>query len=191
MARTPSTMLALGTPLPSFTLPGLDGTLVSTDQFLDSPGLLVAFICTHCPFVKHIRHEFARFTREYAARGLSIVGVMSNDVEAFPEDGPSGMAQEARDVGYVFPYLFDQTQDVAKAFHAACTPDLYLFDRGRTLVYRGQFDASRPGNGVPITGADIRAACDAVLEGRAVPRDQRPSIGCNIKWKRGNAPGYF
>jgi peroxiredoxin len=179
-------MRALGTPLPSFTLPGLDGEAVSSGQFRNSPGLLVAFICTHCPFVKHIRHEFARFTREYAARGLAIVGVMSNDVEAFPEDGPSGMAREAREVGYEFPYLFDETQDVAKAFQAACTPDLYLFDRARVLVYRGQFDGSRPGNGVPVTGADIRAACDAVLEKRPVPQDQRPSIGCNIKWKRGS-----
>jgi peroxiredoxin len=190
MVRTPSTMLSLGTPLPPFELPGLDGVVVSSDQFRNSPGLLVAFICTHCPFVKHIRREFARFTREYAARGLAIVGIASNDIEAFPEDGPEGMARDARDAGYEFPYLFDETQEVAKAYRAACTPDLYLFDRTRTLVYRGQFDGSRPGNGVPVTGKDLRAAADAVLSGQPVPPEQRSSIGCNIKWKFGNEPEY-
>ena len=191
MVRTPSTMTPLGMALPAFHLPSLDGTIVSSAQFAGRPGLLVAFICTHCPFVKHIRCEFARFTREYAARGLPIVGIASNDVDAFPEDGPDGMAADARDAGYEFPYLFDETQEVARAFRAACTPDLFLFDRRMVLVYRGQFDGSRPGNGVPITGADIRAAADAVLDRRTVAPDQRPSIGCNIKWKRGNAPAYF
>jgi peroxiredoxin len=192
MVRTPSTMmLALGTPLPSFALPGLDLKLVTDAQFRGSPGLLVAFICTHCPFVKHIRREFARFTNEYAARGLAIVGIASNDVDAFPEDGPEGMAHDARDAGYAFPYLFDETQEVAKTFRAACTPDLFLFDRGGALVYRGQFDSSRPGNGIPITGSDIRAAADAVLGGLPVNPEQRASIGCNIKWKRGNEPQYF
>jgi peroxiredoxin len=159
-------LLPLGTPLPSFELPGLDGVPVSSESFRDCPGLLIAFICTHCPFVRHIRHEFARFAREYAARGLAVVGIASNDVEAFPEDGPAGMVREAIAVGYEFPYLFDETQEVAKTFRAACTPDLYLFDPSGRLVYRGQFDRSRPGNGVPVTGEDIRAAADAVLAGR-------------------------
>ena len=184
-------MLALGTPLPSFALPGLDGALVTDAQFRGSPGLLVAFICTHCPFVKHIRREFARFTTDYAARGLAIVGIASNDVDAFPEDGPEGMADDARGAGYAFPYLFDETQEVAKKFRAACTPDLFLFDRGGALVYRGQFDSSRPGNAIPVTGSDIRAAADAVLSGLPVNPEQRASIGCNIKWKPGNEPGYF
>ena len=184
-------MLAPGTPLPSFALPGLDGKLVTDVQFRGSPGLLVAFICTHCPFVKHIRREFARFTNEYAARGLAIVGIASNDVAAFPEDGPEGMAHDARDAGYTLPYLFDETQEVARKFRAACTPDLFLFDRNGSLVYRGQFDSSRPGNGVPVTGSDIRAAADAVLNGLPVNPEQRASIGCNIKWKPGNEPEYF
>src|SRR5262245_7820062 len=192
MVRTPSTMmLTLGTSLPSFALPGLDGTLVTDAQFRDSPGLLVAFMCTHCPFVKHIRREFARFTNEYAARGLAIVGIASNDIDAFPEDGPEGMAHDAREAGYAFPYLFDETQEVAKKFRAACTPDLFLFDRSGALVYRGQFDSSRPGNGIPVTGSDIRAAADAVLSGLPVNPMQRASIGCNIKWKRGGEPEYF
>jgi peroxiredoxin len=184
-------MLPLGTAIPFFELPDLQGTIVSSDSLRGAPGLLVAFICTHCPFVKHIRHEFARFTREYAGRGLAVVGIASNDVEAFPEDGPEGMARDAGELGYGFPYLFDETQQVAKAFRAACTPDLFLFDQSGTLVYRGQFDGSRPGNDVPVTGRDLRAAVDAVLAGVPVPADQKPSIGCNIKWKRGNAPAYF
>src|SRR4030095_1197119 len=156
-----------------------------------SPGLLVAFICTHCPFVKHIRREFARFTNEYAARGLAIVGLASNDIDAVSADGPDGVETAAREAGYAFPSLFDETQEVAKKFRAACTPDLFLFDRDGALVYRGQFDSSRPGNGIPITGSDIRAADDAVLGGFPVNPEQRASIGCNIKWKRGNEPEYF
>lgn len=183
-------MLPLGTALPSFRLPDLDGRIVTSDQYRNQP-VLVAFICTHCPFVQHIRREFARFTREYTARGLAIVGVASNDVTAFPEDGPEGMAQEAADLGFTFPYLYDETQEVARAFRAACTPDLFLFDAAGALVYRGQFDGSRPGNQIPVTGADIRAAADAVLAGRPVPPDQRASIGCNIKWKQGREPDYF
>jgi peroxiredoxin len=183
-------MLPLGTPLPSFRLPDFDGHLVSPDDFQSAPGLLVAFICHHCPFVRHIRHEFARVTSEYQARGLAVVAVNSNDVIAFPEDGPEGMRQEARDAGYSFPYLFDESQEVAKLFRAACTPDLFLFDAARTLVYRGQFDDSRPRTTIPITGRDLRAAFDAVLEGGTVPVAQRPSIGCNIKWKPGNEPKY-
>ena len=193
MALTPSTMLPLGTRLPSFSLPDFNGRIVSTEDFREAPALLVAFICGHCPFVTHIRKGFADFTREYQARGLAIVAVNSNDIEAFPEDGPDGMRDEATRAGYVFPYLFDETQEVAKRFRAACTPDLYLFDKDRTLVYRGRFDDSRPRTNppMPVTGKDIRAATDAVLSGRQAPADQKGSVGCNIKWKRGNAPAYF
>lgn len=193
MVLTPSTMLPLGTRLPSFALPDFDGRVVSSDDVADAPALLVAFICGHCPFVTHIRHGFAQFAREYQARGLAIIAINSNDVDAFPEDGPDGMRDEARRAGYVFPYLIDETQDVAKKFRAACTPDLYLFDSSRTLVYRGRFDDSRPRTNppMPVTGRDIRAAVDAVLGGAPVPQEQKGSVGCNIKWKRGNAPDYF
>jgi thiol-disulfide isomerase/thioredoxin len=191
MVATPSTMLALGTSLPAFELPDFDERIVSSTQFERAPALLVAFICGHCPFVRHIRAEFSRFARDYHPRGLAIVAINSNDIAAFPEDGPDGMRQEASDFDYAFPYLFDESQEVAKTFRAACTPDLFLFDASRRLVYRGQFDDSRPRTTTPITGRDIRAAVDAVLEGREVPSPQRPSIGCNIKWKRGNEPEYF
>jgi len=189
MTATPSTMLPLGTTMPAFTLPSSTGEIVSSDAFASRP-LLVAFICHHCPFVRHIRPEFARVCREYQSRGLAVIAINSNDIVEFPEDGPDGMRQEARDAGYSFPYLFDESQDVAKAFRAACTPDLFLFDAARTLVYRGQFDGSRPRNAVPVTGQDLRAACDALLEGRDLPATQTPSIGCNIKWKHGNEPDY-
>ena len=193
MSLTPSTMLPLGTPVPSFSLPDLDGALVSPEDFHAAPALLVAFICHHCPFVRHIRAGFARFAAEYQPRGLAIVAINSNDRDAFPEDGPEGMRQEAAAAGYVFPYLFDETQEIAKAFRAACTPDLYLFDRDRTLVYRGRFDDSRPRTNppMPVTGRDIRAAVDALLSGKPVSPDQRGSVGCNIKWKPDNAPEYF
>ena len=194
-------MLPLGTRLPSFALPNfndvcgaeLRGRVVSTDDFLEAPALLVAFICGHCPFVTHIRKGFADFACEYHPRGLAIVAVNSNDTEAFPEDGPDGMRDEAARAGYVFPYLFDETQEVAKQFRAACTPDLYLFDKDRALVYRGRFDDSRPRTTppMPVTGNDIRAAADAVLGGGPVPVDQKGSVGCNIKWKLGNEPDYF
>jgi peroxiredoxin len=183
-------MLALGTPLPSFQLPDFDGRLVSPDDMQDAPALLVAFICHHCPFVRHIRHEFARVTRDYQARGLGVIAINANDVNEFPEDGPDGMREEAGGAGYTFPYLFDESQQVAKLFRAACTPDLFLFDAARTLVYRGQFDGSRPRNAIPVTGSDLRTACDALFDGRAVPATQTPSIGCNIKWKPGNEPDY-
>src|SRR6185295_2467737 len=163
MTATPSTMLGLGTPLPSFGLPDFDGRPVSSADFDGAPALLVAFICHHCPFVRHIRSEFARFAREYQARGLAIVAINSNDVKAFPQDGLEGMREEAGAAGYVFPYLFDESQAVAKLFKAACTPDLFLFDATRRLVYRGQFDDSRPRTSTPITGRDLRAAADAVL----------------------------
>jgi peroxiredoxin len=191
MTLTPSSMLLpLGASLPAFRLPALDGSTVDAEQFRATPGLLVAFICNHCPYVRHIRPELARVAREYMARGLAIVGIMSNDTAAFPEDGPQGMALEVREFGYPFPYLFDESQGVAKAFRAACTPDLFLFDRTGLLVYRGQFDSSRPRNGVPVTGTDLRRACDAVLAGAPVGTGQRASIGCNIKWKPGNEPEY-
>ena len=191
MPETPSTMLDLGTPLPSFSLPDFNGKVVSDADFKGSKALLVAFICKHCPFVRHIRSEFARFAKEYEAKGLKVVAIMSNSIDEFPEDGPEGMKQETEEAGYVFPYLKDESQAVAKAYKAACTPDLFLFDRQRRLVYRGQFDGSRPRNTVPVTGADLRAACDAVLAGQTPSPEQRSSIGCNIKWKRGNEPEYF
>ena len=191
MVQTPSTMLPLGTQAPYFELSDTEGNSVSLDDFKDAPALLVAFICNHCPFVVHIRAEFARFAKEYQAKGLAIVGINSNDAVAYPDDGPAKMAEEVKRVGYSFPYLHDDTQEVAKAYHAACTPDLFLFDSKKRLVYRGQFDGSRPSNGVPVTGQDLRRAADAVLAGQPVPSEQRPSIGCNIKWKPGNAPSYF
>ena len=191
MAETPSTMLPLGTKAPPFRLPDPQGKLVSSDDFKNAPALLVAFICNHCPFVKHIRSKFAELAKEYQARGVAIVGINSNDIVFSPNDSPEKMAEEVKQIGYVFPYLFDESQEVAKAYRAACTPDLYLFDRDRSLVYRGQFDDSRPGNGRPVTGADLRAALEAVLTGHSVSKTQRPSIGCNIKWKSGNAPDYF
>jgi len=190
MARTPSTMLALGTSAPHFDLPDFDGRRHALDDFAASRALLVAFICNHCPFVKHMRAQFATFTREYAGRGLAVVAIMSNDLDVYPQDGPDGMREEARSLGYVFPYLVDADQQTARAYRAACTPDFFLFDADRRLVYRGQFDDSRPGSDRPVTGADLRLAVDAVLAGTPVDADQRPSLGCNIKWKPGNEPDY-
>lgn len=187
MAETRSTMLPLGTSAPDFNLPDPSGKRVSLADYKDAPALLVAFICNHCPFVKHIRKEFASFAKEYQARGVGIVAINSNDVENYPQDSPEKMAEEIKQVGYTFPYLYDESQQVAKAYRAACTPDFYLFDRNHRLVYRGQFDDSRPGNARPVTGADMRGAVDAVLAGQAVRTDQKPSVGCNIKWKRANA----
>jgi peroxiredoxin len=183
MAATQSTMLELGTAAPDFRLAGFDGKVIALDDFRDARGLVIAFICNHCPFVKHIRNEFARFAREYQPQGIAVVAINSNDILAYPEDGPEGMAAEARSAGYTFPYLLDETQAVAKAYRAACTPDLFLFDAQRKLVYRGQFDDSRPGRGT-ATGTDLRAACDALIAGTPVPQNQKPSIGCSIKWKK-------
>ncbi|HEY1463827.1 MAG TPA: thioredoxin family protein [Terriglobales bacterium] len=191
MAETPSTMLPLSTSAPDFNLRDPSGKITSLAEFKNAPALLVAFICNHCPFVKHIRKEFAAFAKEYQARGVGIIAVSSNDATNYPQDGPEKMAEESKQAGYTFPYLYDETQEVAKAYRAACTPDLFLFDRDHRLVYRGQFDDSRPGNGCPVTGKDLRDALDAVLAGRAVTADQKPSVGCNIKWKRENAPDYF
>jgi peroxiredoxin len=192
MAQTASTMLLpLGATAPSFELADPSGRRVSLGSFDGSPALLVAFICSHCPFVKHVRAGFAALAAEYQERGVAVVAIASNDAKAYPEDGPEGMAAEAKEIGYTFPYLFDETQDVAKAYGAACTPDFFLFDRERRLFYRGQMDGSRPGNGVPVTGEDLRRALDAVLDGGPAPEVQRPSLGCNIKWKPGNEPVYF
>ena len=187
MAETPSTMVALGTPAPDFKLPDTTGKLVALNDFKSAPALLVVFMCNHCPFVKHIRAGLAQFARDYQPRGLAMVGINANDVANYPEDSPAKMAQEVKAAGYTFPYLYDEPQGVAKAYRAACTPDFFLYDGQRRLVYRGQFDDSRPSNGRPVTGADLRAAVDAVLAGKAVAPDQKASIGCNIKWKRGAA----
>jgi peroxiredoxin len=191
MARTPSTMLELGTPAPGFSLPDFDGRVHALGDFAGAPALLVAFICSHCPFVQHLRVQFAATAREYQSRGLAVVAINSNDVDAYPQDGPDGMRAEAAQLGYVFPYLLDASQAVAKAYRAACTPDFFLFDAQRRLVYRGQFDDSRPGNGRPVTGADLRAAIEATLAGRTPAAEQQPSLGCNIKWRKGNEPGYY
>lgn len=190
MAAT-STMLPLGTEAPDFALPDLDGTIHRRDDFAGAPALVVAFICNHCPYVVHIRKEWAKVAQELQERGVAVVAIAANDVVAYPQDGPKGMAEEAREYGYTFPYLFDETQQVAQAYCAACTPDFYVFDRDRKLAYRGQFDDSRPRGGGPVTGADLQAAVDAVLAGQPAPEDQRPSMGCNIKWKPGNEPGYY
>jgi thiol-disulfide isomerase/thioredoxin len=165
--------------------------MVSLSEFSGAPALLVAFICNHCPFVKLIREGLAAFAREYRPQGLAMVAIASNDVEQYPQDGLEAMAKEIEEWGYTFPYVLDETQEVAKAYRAACTPDFFLFDGGQQLVYRGQFDDSRPGNGIPVTGSDLRAATDAVLDGREPDGIQKASIGCNIKWKPGKAPDYF
>jgi peroxiredoxin len=192
MVKTASTMLPLGTRAPDFSLTNVvDGKTVSLRDFAGKSGLLVMFLCNHCPFVKHLQAALAAFGKEYQAKGLGIVAISSNDVASHPDDSPEKMKQEAQQAGYTFPYLYDETQDVAKAYKAACTPDFFLFDRHQALIYRGQFDSSRPGNGKPITGADLRAACDLVLAGKPVPPDQKPSIGCNIKWKPGREPEYY
>ena len=191
MAETPSTMAPLGMKAPGFRLPDVvSGRAVSLDDFKSAPALLVMFICNHCPYVKHVREHLAQLVREYQARGVAVVGISSNDAVQFPDDGPEKMKQEARAAGYTFPYLYDEDQEVAKQYRAACTPDFFVFDKDRRLVYRGQMDDSRPNSGRPVTGKDLRAAFDAVLAGRPAPADQRPSMGCNIKWKEKNAPEY-
>jgi peroxiredoxin len=188
MAAT-STMLPLGTEAPDFSLADVvSGRTVTRRDFDDAMALLVMFICRHCPYVAHVRPELAAVAREHVGTGLGIVAISANDPATYPEDAPEGLSAEAVEAGYTFPYLFDETQEVAKAYTAACTPDFFLFDRDRRLVYRGQFDASRPGNGVPVTGEDLRAAIDAVLEERPVPPEQHPSVGCSIKWRPGNEP---
>jgi peroxiredoxin len=184
-------MLALGTPAPPFSLPdAVSGRTVSLEDFREAPALLVAFICNHCPFVRHIADGFGVFGRAFVPRGLAIVAISSNDVTTHPEDAPPAMAQLAKAKNFVFPYLYDESQAVALAYEAVCTPDFFLFDRDRRLVYRGQFDASRPGNGMRVTGKDLRAAAEAVLSGTPVSGEQVPSIGCSIKWKPGRAPDW-
>ena len=190
MVQTLSTMLDLGTPMPAFNLPSTDGTTVWSSDLSGSKAVLVMFICNHCPFVQHIRGGLAQFGKDYRDSGLRIVAINSNDVTTHPDDSPDKMKEEVAQQGYVFPYLFDADQLVAKAYSAACTPDFFLFDAGGSLVYRGQFDGARPGNDVPVTGQDMRAAVDAVLAGSAAPSDQIPSVGCNIKWQAGNEPAY-
>ncbi|HKI30364.1 MAG TPA: thioredoxin family protein [Gemmataceae bacterium] len=190
MPLTPSTMTPLGTLAPDFRLPDTDANTVSLSDFAGAPALLVAFICNHCPYVKHVRTAFAQLAHEYQGQGVAVIGINSNDAVSHPDDSPGRMAQEKRAAGYSFPYLYDESQQVAKAYGAACTPDFFLFDKDRRLVYRGQMDGSRPDNGKPNDGADLRAALDAVLAGKAASDTQVPSIGCNIKWRPGNEPAY-
>jgi peroxiredoxin len=187
----PSTMLALGTKAPDFELPDVvTGRTVSVRDFDAKRALLVMFICRHCPYVRHVRGELGRLGRDFADSELAIVAISSNDPTEYPEDAPQSLAEEAREAGYAFPYLFDETQEVAKAYTAACTPDFFLFDADRALAYRGQLDHSRPSNGLPVTGEDLRAAIMAVVSGEPVSDDQRASIGCSIKWRAGNEPAY-
>ncbi len=192
MVRTPSTMQELGTPAPDFRLlEPASGKYWTLEDFKEAPALLVVFMCNHCPYVIHIREALAEFAREYQPKGLAMVGINANDVENRPDDSPEKMVEEVKKVGYTFPYLFDADQSVAKAYRAACTPDFFLYDADRKLVYRGQFDDARPRNDEPVTGKDLRAAVDALLAGEPIPEDQKPSLGCNIKWKPGNEPDYF
>ncbi|UCC22241.1 MAG: thioredoxin family protein [Planctomycetota bacterium] len=190
MVMTASTMLALGTTAPDFNLPDIDGNIVSVADSKEAPALLVIFMCNHCPFVKHVLSGLVELINDYQVKGVAVVGINSNDVETFPEDRPEMMAKVAQQAGFTFPYLYDENQEVAKAYRAACTPDFFLFNKERRLVYRGQMDGSRPGNDIPVTGADLRAALDCILEEKGVLAEQKPSIGCNIKWKQGNEPEY-
>ena len=191
MTRTASTMSPLGTPAPAFALPDVTTGLTKTlETFAGAPALLVMFLCRHCPYVKHVQGELARLGRDYVARGVAVLGISANDAGTHPEDGPEGLKAMVAEQGFTFPVCYDESQDTAKAYAAACTPDFFLFDGARTLVYRGQLDPSRPGGATP-TGADLRAALDAVLEDRPVSPHQTPSLGCNIKWKEGSAPDYF
>lgn len=190
MARTSSMMTELGTAATPFSLPDCQGKIWDLSQVRGDQGLLVAFICNHCPFVKHLRDAFAEFARDYQAKGLGVVAINANDITTHPADSPENMALEATAAGYSFPYLYDESQETAKAYGATCTPDFFLYDSALVLVYRGQFDDSRPGNGQPVTGMSLRAAADALLAGREIPQDQKPSVGCNIKWRPGNEPSY-
>lgn len=192
MSETPSTMLELGTKAPNFELNDVvTNETIALSDFDYSRALLVVFMCNHCPYVKNIKEGLVELANDYDEEDLGMVAISSNDVENYPDDSPEKMAEEAEKFGYPFPYLFDETQEVAKAYHAACTPDFFLFDENRELVYRGQFDDSRPGNDEPVTGKDLRDAIDLLLEDGEVIEDQTPSMGCNIKWKKGNEPAYF
>lgn len=190
MARTPSTMLALGTPATAFSLPDTAGKTVSLADYAGKP-ILVMFICNHCPYVKHVRSGLAALGKDLQAKGVGVVAISANDAAAFPDDAPDKMKAEHAEAGYTFPYLYDQSQEVAKSYTAACTPDFFLFDAAHKLVYRGQMDDSRPGNGVEVTGKDLRAAVENLLAGRPISPDQKASLGCNIKWRPGNEPTYF
>ncbi|MCX7597020.1 MAG: thioredoxin family protein [Fischerella sp.] len=192
MALTASTMLPLGTNAPDFHLPDVvSGEMISLSKFADKKALLVMFICRHCPFVKHVQHELAKLGKDYSQSDLGIVAISANDAENYPDDAPDSLKAMADELGFKFPLCYDETQETAKAYTAACTPDFFLFDSDRKLVYRGQLDDSRPSNNQPVTGADLRAAIEAVLASKPVNSDQKPSIGCNIKWKPGNEPSYF
>lgn len=191
MARTESTMLELGTQAPDFSLPDTTGKQTSLSDFSGAKGLLVIFMCNHCPYVIHLRDALAELGKHYQDKGLAVVAINSNDASNYPADSPEKMAEEVTTQGYTFPYLYDESQAVAKAYKAACTPDFFLFDANHKLAYRGQFDGSRPRNAEPATGADLRAAIDAILSGVTIPAEQKPSLGCNIKWKPGNEPDYF
>ncbi len=190
MVRTASTMLPLGTSAPKFSLPNIDGKTISLDDFRSKP-LVVMFICNHCPYVKHVAPELVRIVTDYSGRGIAFVGISSNDVTSHPEDSPEKMREEAKVQGYQFPYLYDESQEIAKTYQAACTPDFFVFDKDHRLVYRGQMDDSRPKSDKPLTGSDLRAAIDAELSGSKPNELQKPSIGCNIKWKQGDEPQYF
>lgn len=190
MAATPSTMLELGTPAPVFDLPDFDGKKVSISQFTSKP-LLVMFICNHCPYVKHIVKKLSELGKRFQEQGVAVVAIMSNNFIAYPDDAPERMKEFAAANGFTFPYLVDESQEVAKAYRAACTPDFFLFDAEHKLVYRGQFDDSRPSNDVPVTGRDLADAVDRLVAGEPIPLEQKPSIGCNIKWTPGNQPDYF
>jgi len=191
MVKTASTMLPLGTPAPDFSLRNVDGQMVSLSDFQGRPALLVIFMCNHCPFVKHIAEQLVQLGREYQGAGAGMVAISSNDIANHPEDSPEQMIHEVEQRGYSFPYLYDEDQDIAIAYQAACTPDFYVFDGDQKLAYRGQLDSSRPDSGIPVTGQDLRAALDAVLAGEPVAEHQVASIGCNIKWKEGAEPQYF
>ncbi len=191
MVKTASTMMPLGTSAPDFSLINVDGRTIGLSDMQGAPALLVMFMCNHCPFVIHVADHLASLAHEYQQRGVAVVGINSNDTASHPQDSPEQMVHEAENRGYAFPYLYDETQEVAKTYGAACTPDFFLFDGEQKLVYRGQLDGSRPGNDVPVTGEDLRRALDAVLSNQPVPSDQKPSLGCNIKWKAGSEPSYF
>ena len=190
MVTTASKMLALGTSAPDFNLPDTQGNVVSLDGFKAAPALLIIFMCNHCPFVKYILNPMVDLVKGYQTKGVAVVGISSNDIATVPEDSPEMMAQVAKELGFTFPYLYDESQEVAKAYRAACTPEFFLFNNQRKLVYRGQMDDSRPSSNIPITGADLTAAIEAVLSDKKVNAEQKPSIGCNIKWKQENEPEY-
>lgn len=187
MTEVKSQMIELGMKAPDFKLPTPDGKMVSLNDFAGSKAYLIMFICNHCPYVKHVKNQLIAVARDYMPKGVAVIGINANDWNTYEGDSPELMKAEA----YPFPYVYDESQEVAKSYSAACTPDIYLFDSERNLVYRGQLDSSRPGNDEPVTGKDLRAALDALLSGKEVPEEQRPSSGCNIKWRSGNEPAYF